>query len=141
MSVDFLRIACQSNAMDRAGFIRLNVAPQRNQARMMDGAALERTARMKAQHVVDVLRQCREIDLAHLAEVALRQRTGDRYGLLPQLEGEGAVAQCFVRISVSLDRGAFQITVRTAAEAMVVSIVVNMTRRRAVIVLWVRALH
>ena len=52
----------------------------------MSDAGAEWAARVEAQHVVNVARQCRKIDPAPFGQVSGGQRAGDRVRQLPQLK-------------------------------------------------------
>ena len=68
--------------MDAGRFISGDVAHKRQQAGM-PGARAEGAARVKAQHLVDVVGQGRNVDPAAPRQILRRQRAGDRPGLLP----------------------------------------------------------
>jgi len=72
--------------MNAGGRIKLDIAEQREQARVSRAITAERAMWMKPQHLVDAGREHSEIKLAGFGEVTFSQRVGDRRAVVPEFE-------------------------------------------------------
>src|SRR5262249_1831347 len=67
---DLLRIGGQPDAMNASRRVALNAAQEREQARVPCAIGAKWTARMEAQHRIDVVGEHRKVELADVGEIA-----------------------------------------------------------------------